>query len=226
MAKIRTHSPDKPRIKTQSVKKPKKNAAKPKKTQATRDAEKTKERLRTGNATMPRQAKIVKIQGTPYKLRKFESPGIRALPETYFTRKGMTLKQLIRGTPKLFVNNAVDVEAHRYKKKKTKTGKPVVHGIMWTNDPFRPHKVRRYHETYIVGLDDNQQKPVTTHKKVLVQCTCEAYVYNFEYANARHGAAYLIYSNGEPPVWTNPAMWPGCCKHIIALAKLAYEDGL
>lgn len=213
----------KPRIKTQSVKK-KVNQTKPKKTQATRDAEKAKERLRTGHAKIPRAAKTVRVQGVPYKLRKFESAGIRPLPETYFTRKGQTLRQLIRNTPRIFVNNAVDVEAHRVRDKTTKTGKPVVHGIMWTNDPYRPDKVRRYHETYIVGLDENQQRPVHKHRRVLVQCTCENFVYTFEYANAYHGASYLIYSNGEMPVWTNPSLSVGCCKHIIALAKIAIEE--
>lgn len=212
-------------IKTQSVKR-KKTTTAPKKSAATRDAEKAKERRRKGKADKPRSARVVVFRGIPYKLRKFEALNPRAAPETYYTRKGMTLREMIRGTPRLFINNAVDVEAHRYKMKTTKTGKPVVHGIMWTNDPFRPQKIRRYHETYLVGLDENQSKPVNKHRKVLAQCTCEAYVYNFEYANCRRGAAYMIYCNGEPPVWTNPGLAPGLCKHLIALAKIAIEENL
>lgn len=158
-------------IKTQSVKK-KKITTKPKKTAATRDAEKATERRKKRKADKPRSARVVTVRGIPYKLRKFESLNPRAAPETYYTRKGMTLREMIRGTPRMFINNAVDVEAHRYKQKTTKTGKPVIHGIMWTNDPFRPHKIRRYHETYLVGLDENQSKPVNKHRKVLAQCTC------------------------------------------------------
>ncbi len=60
----------------------------------------------------------------------------------------------------------------------------------------------------------------------LIAHNCEAYIYNFEYANARWGAAYLIYSNGEPPAWTNPAMVTGLCKHLIALAKICIEENL
>ena len=214
------------KIKVQSVKK-KRIVTKPKKTQAKRDAEKITKRKRTSTAAPVRSAGVVKVKGVPYKLRKFENLGARALPETYFTKEGRSLRKLIRNTIRIFVNNAVDVEAHKYKKLTTAAGKPAVKGIMWTNDPYRPLKVRRYHETYIVGLDKGgEKKPLFNHKRVLCQCTCEAYIYNYEYANARYGAAYLIYSNGEPPAWTNPAMETGLCKHLIALAKICIEENL
>lgn len=214
------------KIKTQKVKKTR-IVTKPKKTQAKRDAEKTKERKRKSTAAPVRSAGIVRVGGIPYKLRKFENLGARPMPETYFTLQGKSLKELIRNTPRLFMNNAVDVEAHRYKKLTTKAGKPAVKGIMVTNDPWRPDKVKRYHETYIVGLDKNgENKPLYRHKRVLVQCGCENYVFTWEYANARCGAAYLIYSNGEPPVWTNPGMAVGLCKHLIALAKIVIEENL
>lgn len=214
------------KVKVQTVKK-KKNVTTPKKTAARRDAEKAKERKRKSTAAPVRSAGIVRVKGIPYKLRKFENLGARKLPETYFTKTGCSLRHLIRNTPRLFLNNAVDVEAHRYKKLRTKQSKPAVKGIMWTNDPHRPDKIRRYHETYIVGLDEKgENKPIAKHKRVLVQCTCECYIYNYEYANARWGAAYLIYSNGEPPVWTNPSMAVGLCKHIIALAKICIEGEL
>lgn len=214
------------KIKTQKVKKTR-IVTKPKKTQAKRDAEKTKERKRKSTAAPVRSAGITRVGGIPYKLRKFENLGARPMPETYFTLQGKSLKELIRNTPRLFMNNAVDVEAHKYKSLFTKAGRRAVKGIMVTNDPWRPDKVKRYHETYIVGLDKNgEKKPLYKHKRVLAQCTCENYVFTWEYANARCGAAYLIYSNGEPPVWTNPGMAVGLCKHLIALAKIVIEENL
>lgn len=193
---------------------------------ATIDAEKAKKRLKTGKAAKPKAARPVEVKGIPFKLKSLESQGMRALPESYLTKKGKTLRQLIRNTPRLFVNNAVDVEAHRTKKTKTKTGKPVVKGIMWTNDPFRPDRVRRYHETFIIGLDPNQDKPVHKHTKVIAQCSCENFTYYFEYANAYFGASYLLYSNGEAPAWTNPTLQYGLCKHLVALAKICMEKDL
>lgn len=161
------------KIKTQSVKK-KRTTTKPKKSQAIRDAEKAKERKQKSKAAPLRSSIRIKVQGIPYKLRKFENLGARKLPESYYTMQGQSLKSLIRNTPRLFVNNAVDVEPHRMPKRSfTKGGKPAVKGIMWTNDPFRPDRVRRYHETYIVGLDaKGEEKPLYKHKRVLVQCTC------------------------------------------------------
>lgn len=160
------------KVKVQSVKKTR-IVTKPKKTQAKREAEKTTERKRKSTAAPVRSAGQVKVRGVPYKLRKFENLGARPMPETFFTRQGKSLKELIRDTFPICRNNAVDVEAHRYRSAKTKAGRKAVKGIMWTNDPYRPGKVRRYHETYIVGLDKNgENKPLMKHKRVLVQCTC------------------------------------------------------
>jgi len=213
------------KIKTQSVKR-KKSSAKAKPSSAVKQAEATAKRVKSGKAAKPKAARPVTVRGIPFKMKPPEKGEMRMLEETYYTKKGLSLRQLVRNTPRLFINNAVSVEAHRYKKMKTRTGKPAVQGIMWTNCPFRPDKTRRYHETFIIGLDDDQTKPVHTHKKVIVQCSCQNFMYYFEYANARYGASYIMYSNGEPPVWTNPRMAFGCCKHIIALAKIAMEKDL
>lgn len=219
------------KIKIGKVAKARSPSTKPKKSAATREVEKRSKRLKTGKAAKPRAAKSSDTErrayGYTFKLKKFDSPGIRALPDTPFTREGLSLTKLLRSTPRLFINNAVDVEHHgKIKKLKTKTGKPMLRGIMWTNDPFMPWRTRRYHETYIIGLDDNQDKPVNKHRKVLVQCQCEAFVFNFEYANATMGASRLIYSNGQPPAYTNPGLMPGLCKHLVALMKIAKEHDL
>ena len=207
-------------VKTQAVKKPRKKSTK---TQATKDKEKMAKRLRTGKAGTPKKAKVSKQGGIPFKMKKPTSFGMRSLPETHLTKKGLSLKNLVRSTPRIFINNAIDVEAHRVTKLKTKTGRPTLKGIMWTNDKWRPHKSRRYHETYLIGLDDDQTKPIYRHKRIIAQCDCESYFYTFEYANAMHGAAYLIYSNGDPPDYMNPGYMPGMCKHLIALARICID---
>ncbi len=156
-------------VKTQTVKKPRKKSTK---TQATKDKEKMAKRLRTGKAGTPKKAKVSKQGGIPFKMKKPTSFGMRSLPETHLTKKGLSLKNLVRSTPRIFINNAIDVEAHRVTKLKTKTGRPTLKGIMWTNDKWRPHKSRRYHETYLIGLDDDQTKPIYRHKRIIAQCDC------------------------------------------------------
>lgn len=193
---------------------------------AKKQAAKVKERLKTGTVHKTKKARggterVAK--GMPYRLKRMEAMPVRQLPTTPYTVKGKTLRQLIRSTPRLFINNAVNVEARSVEVKYTATKRPAVRGKMVTIDPHRTGRVRRVHESYIVGMDEDTSKPVNRHRKVLVQCTCENFVYVFEYANATVGASRLIYSNGEPPVFTNPQLLFGCCKHIIALAKIIIE---
>ena len=218
-----------PKVSVVKVKKNVPKAAKPYKSQAAKEAEKTTKRLKTKKADKVKIAKTARdriAKGTTYRLKKMESQGVRALPETPESKRGMSLKRLIQWTPRLFINNAVFVRHHRIKKLRTATGKPVVRGIMYTDDPYRPNKVRRYHETYFVGIGPNQDAPIHKQSKVLVQCSCENFVYVFEYANATMGASRLLFCNGEPPVFTNPGLAPGLCKHGIALAKIIIERGL
>lgn len=44
-------------------------------------------------------------------------------------------------------------------------------------------------------------------------------VHNCEYALTHWGSAVIKYSNGEPPVHTNPGLLPLMCKHLTQLAK-------
>jgi hypothetical protein len=59
-------------------------------------------------------------------------------------------------------------------------------------------------------------------KKLNVKCTCSCpdFMFTFEWALARKGAADINFSNGDPPDDRNPGYRPGCCKHLIALRKL------
>lgn len=142
---------------------------------AKKEAEKTSMRMAAGKAnvlTTKRKGKERLAQGIPYKLKPLEAMTVRQLPTSATTLKGMTLRQLIRGTPKLFISNAIEVEAVRVDMKKTKTARPVIAARMVSFDPWRKQRVRRVHETYIVGMGDDPAVPVNRHKKVLVQCSC------------------------------------------------------
>lgn len=155
------------------------------------------------------------------------------LPDTPLSRRGLSLKKLLRGTPKLFIHNANDVIIPKLNSSKTKSGMPAVSAVAYTSDPHRPMKTRRYHNLHIIGLDKNKdgdpdlKKPITKHEKVLVSCGCESYVFGgAEYANAAHGAARIVYGNGNPPVVTNPMLVPFLCKHLAALATAMFKANL
>lgn len=50
---------------------------------------------------------------------------------------------------------------------------------------------------------------------VLFSCNCERWLFYYEWVAHRHGAAEIIYGNGEPPYITNPTFRIGICKHGI-----------
>lgn len=166
----------------------------------------------------------LKKKGFPYKLKPLTSKEARVLPDSYLTRKGLTLRKLLRNTPRLFINNAEYVDVLSAKKVKTKTGMPAIVGKLLTNDPNYEGYTKVPRQVHIIGLDKDElgkplyDKPINKHRKVMVQCSCESYTfYGFEYANAAHGAARIIYGNGEPPSFMNPQLAYGCCKHIYKL---------
>ena len=222
--------------KFRSVKKSRKNTSGRKSKAATagskmRDA--AKARLK-GKPTKPKSVvkKKKKVtdpnlkKGFAFKLKPLEAREARVLPESYLTRKGLTLRKLLRNTPRLFINNAEYVDVISAKKVKTKTGMPAFVGTLITNDPNYPGYTKVPRTVHIIGLDKDElgrpdyAKPVNKHRKVMIQCSCESYTfYGFEYANAAHGAARIIYGNGEAPNFMNPQLAYGCCKH-------AYKFGL
>jgi hypothetical protein len=189
-------------------------------------------RKKTTKAKPPKAAKLPK-KPYSFRLSAMNPKTPKQLPETAQTKKGLTLKGLLRGTPKLMLNNSSEVVLEKIKKTKTRSGMPAIQATTYSNDPFRPGKVKREHATYIIGAETlkdnsyNEAKPIHRHKKVLVSCDCESYVLGgAEYANAVHGAGRLIYGNGAPPVMTNPSLAPFLCKHLVELARVTIKKDL
>lgn len=148
-------------------------------------------------------------------------------PETALTRKGLSLKQLLRTTDRVRRDKGqYEVTITKFKKTKTKTSLPAMTAIARHKDPFMPNKTVKDRNVYIIGLD-SQTKPVTKQKRVMVSCDCEDFVYHGgEYACTLHGAARIIYGNGEPPTFTNPGNVPYLCKHLVGFAHYCMDKGL
>lgn len=159
------------------------------------------------------------VRATPFVPKLVPQP-----PRTPKMDKGVSLAVLLRNTPRLMRENADECYITAYKKTKTKKALPVVIAKVRHKDPLRPNKEVRDYEVMFVGLDD-PNKPITKQKRVMVSCPCANYVFMWEYANAEHGAARIIYGNGEPPSYTNPAHIPGLCKHATALANRIKKNG-
>lgn len=197
-----------------------------KKSSAKLEAEKLLRKKGTTVVETKRPGRERLARGIPYREKPLEALGVRQLPDTPASLKGKTLRQLINLTHPFFKAGAAHVEAAKVDLKFTATHRPVIAGRMVTWLPWENTRIRRVHECYLVGMGNDDTKPVNRHTKVLAQCSCESFVFTFEYANATVGASRLIYSNGEPPSFTNPQMAPGLCKHLVALAKIALEKNL
>lgn len=145
-------------------------------------------------------------------------------PKTPLSEKGLSLNGLIKSTPRLMKENGTECYVNSVRRGKTPKGLPYISANVRHKDPMRPNKTVRIHKPMIVGLDD-PFKPISKQKRVLVSCPCENFVFMWEYADAEHGAARIIYGNGEPPSFTNPGHAPGLCKHLIALATQIKRNG-
>lgn len=162
-----------------------------KKSQAKREAEAESFAMRNPKKTVmktKRKGRERLAQGIPYKEKPLQSMTVRQLPESDLIRKGMTLRQLIRATPRFFLVGAVDVEAVQVDIRKTKTNRPVIAGRMVTYFPWKGSRIRRVHESFIVGMGEDFDQPVNRHKRVLVQCSCIG------------GSNYVLTSDGHKQV--------------------------
>lgn len=69
------------------------------------------------------------------------------------------------------------------------------------------------HVSSLVFLDD---------KHVKLSCSCSDFWSRWEYNLAQHGAADIVYGNGDAPQHKIPI---GCCMHLVRLADFAVSRG-
>lgn len=208
-----------------------KNNTSGKPSEAKREAELRAKAKKKGK---PLPAKVKKISpGYKMTLSGLNPNKARQLPETPLSARGLTLRKLLRNTPRLFLHNSQDVHMESFKETRTRSGMPAISAVAFTADPFRPNKTKRPHKVFVLGLDKlpsndpDTTTPINRHKKVIVSCDCEAFVYGgAEYANAAHGAARIVYGNGKPPIMTNPKLAYFLCKHLVAVAQIMIKRDL
>lgn len=159
------------------IKKSRKNRGVSSKSPAKREAEArayrmTKKKSKTVKVTGRKSGERV-AKGMPYRLKSLQAMQVRSLPETSLTKRGMSLRKLLRSTPPYFINKSKNVQIVNYAKKQTANGRPVVHAKVVTRDPMMLGKVKRVHECFVVGIDPvDDTIPINRQKKVLVQCSC------------------------------------------------------
>ncbi len=122
----------------------------------------------------------------------------------------VTFADVLRGTPPNRFANAEKV--HISKLKLTRKGDQLTKAVA---NSYTPGSATSY-ESEIQFLPN---------KKIKLSCSCDDFVYRFEWVLYRKGSADLVYGNGEAPDKTNPARTLGCCKHIVAMRdRLVAKD--
>lgn len=183
--------------------------------------------IKSESATkIKRTSSGLKKKVRPYRILPTTPNAIpKTLPVTDKSKRGLTLKYLLGNTPKMMRYNAQECSFKKWKPTKTKTGgRPAVVAKVVHNSQFKIDR-ERPHEVTFIGLKPDL-KLSHRNQRIMVSCDCENYLFMWEYANAVHGAAKIIYGNGEPPSFTNPGESPGLCKHAAAVADRILAEGL
>ena len=143
----------------------------------------------------------------------------------------MTMKQIQANTPRDRKILVPYVSITHLKKKQTKPDRRRILQAI-TSSTGAPHprsgqvlkkKEKNRYITYVEALQGDSKPLGKSYIKV--SCECGDFWSHWEYALNRRGAADIEYSNGEPPVVTNPTLIAGACKHIMAMFQLIQHNG-
>jgi hypothetical protein len=124
----------------------------------------------------------------------------------------VTFREVLRSTPENRFSNAEKVKIRKVKI--TRSGSQVVKAVAEAYTPGSSAGT-----LYDVEIEFKPKK------KIKLGCSCDDFVYRFEWVLYNKGSADIQYGNGAPPDDTNPARTLGCCKHVIALRDYLIHKG-
>lgn len=120
----------------------------------------------------------------------------------------LSLKELIKNIPK-----EPDAKNSRYVRI-SKATKKADHEYWYQTVTNIPGQKSRKHTQWIKDLT---KKGLYNTPEIFVACDCERHKFVWEYALWKRGASMIRFCNGEPPVETNPRLWPAACKHVYVV---------
>ncbi len=140
----------------------------------------------------------------------------------------LTIKHLLRNTPANIYTNAQFVHISRVKRGwNKKTTNPALRAQTVYSTHDHTGQKKNYppdiHQAYVEGLMGTEA-PIGL-KYVRVSCTCSYFCFFCEAALHKHGAADIIYSNGDRPIQTNPQMIGWVCKHLVVVLQEILDRG-
>jgi hypothetical protein len=133
----------------------------------------------------------------------------------------MTARQILAKTPRSRRDAAIFTRVKEAKK--TKKGESILFmaKTITTKKPSGDRKTPPEPYTYVSTIEVNKKG------QAIVSCSCDDFMYTWEYTLKQKGAARIEYSNGESSKDRNPQQIPGCCKHLYGfMTKLIEKDKL
>ena len=118
----------------------------------------------------------------------------------------LSTKELINNIP-----NEPDIKNARYVRI-SRTAPKTPYSYEFETVTNIPGQRPRKHKQWI---EDLSKKGLVESKDIWVSCSCPRFKFMWEYALAKIGASSIKYSNGEPPVETNPRLKKAACKHVF-----------
>lgn len=125
---------------------------------------------------------------------------------------GVTISKLMRSTPSDTTLRSQSVRVLSTNRLMSKNGFPTLSCICKSTEPTTAHRPPKH--KVLIRLMNRKDK-------LWVSCSCESFMYNWEYALMKNGGSSIKYSNGDPATRTNPRNIPGVCPHIYKLLRRA-----
>ena len=158
------------------------------------------------------------LSSADFRRRAERIPGRPAVGLRVFPPKrmpGLTARQMMRATPYAMKENARHVRVRSIKRLRTSKGRFAFVSTM--TDPDHAWQEQPHHQRIDVLRPRGESDIFDKGSRLKVSCDCGNFLYTWEVALARRGAADIVYSNGRWPKVTNPQGVPGVCKHLYRL---------
>lgn len=131
-------------------------------------------------------------------------------------KQGLTARQLTQNVPNFVRINSSYVSVQTQLRKRKEGNFYTILGKSRTA-PAKAGDTASKHQQRVDILEEGTKDPKSKGARLKVSCTCENWVFMWEFAAAKYGGADIIFGNGDPPIVTNPRHVVGCCKHLYRM---------
>lgn len=144
---------------------------------------------------------------------KFQIKPFTKPPRRLVKTPRLTVEQMVRKSTKNSIGKSKNVRILTMKTMR----KPKALPEGWITYRLRTINMENGHQYNITIFSPTTRITPTT--KLMIDSSVAAFVFQYEYALAKRGNAFIYRSNGAAPSTTNPRMIPGLDHHSIAALK-------